>query len=165
MKLPVNTEKTKMVLCPRCGLKSAEGTEKCPDCGLLFQRLDIATNKDAKRKLLRWDREFIIRTKKLPSDVSYMKLLLFTIFLGIFGGHCYYVGRYLRGIMFTVNFLFAILCVVLNNYFLTVWNGNFLPIAGAIIGFVEIFWIWDIISVALKKFKVPVAIDLTTLEG
>ena len=35
--------------CPRCGLKSLKLQDSCPDCGLVFARLEIATNKDAKK--------------------------------------------------------------------------------------------------------------------
>ena len=152
--------KPKLSKCPRCGLLSPSQTPECPDCGLIFERLNMATNKDAKKKKLRGDREFIINTKKLPNDVSYIKLLLMAIFFGIFGGHCYYVGRYLRGIVFTLNIVFAIFLVIFNGYFLSLWYGLFMEFAAPIVGIITFMWLWDIMMIALKKFKVPVAIDL-----
>ena len=80
-----NKQKTRV--CPRCGIKVPEGIDTCPDCGLVFARLDVATNKEAKAKKKRGDREFIINSPKLPSDVSFVKLLLLCIFLGPVGAH------------------------------------------------------------------------------
>lgn len=153
-------KRPKMIKCPRCGLKMPDGTTSCEDCGLIFDRLKIATNEDAKRKKLRGDRKFIVNITTLPSDISYLKLLLFSIFLGIFGGHCYYVGRYLRGFLLTFNFVLLMAFAIFNNFFLTVWNGLFLEIVMPICGGILFVWFYDIVKIALKKFKVPVAIDL-----
>mgnify|MGYP005768136323 FL=1 len=136
-----------------------ESVEVCPDCGLVFSRLDIATNKDAKRKKKRGDRSFILKTTKIPSDVSYVKLLLLTIFTGLFGGHCFYVGRYLRGSVLLANFL-VVLCVAIFNAQLIAYSEVLVSTVCTICGFVMLLWFWDIFMVALKKFKIPVAIDL-----
>ena len=149
-----------MKLCPRCGLKVIESADECPDCHLNFARLALATNADAKRKIKRHDREFILRTHDLPSDVSYKKLLLLTIFLGMFGAHCFYVGRYLRGGMFVLNMVFAAICVIFNQQILAVDEGRLIELFGIIIGAILLCWIYDFIMVAIKRFKVPIAIDL-----
>ena len=146
--------------CPRCHLTMPEAAETCPDCGLSFDRLEIATNKDAKRKILRGDRDYIIRVRKIPSDVKYYKLLLIAIFLGFFGGHCYYVGRYLRGVMLTTNAVVGIFCVIFNSFFLSLWNGLLMEILGVIIGVFVLVWFFDLWLILFKKFKIPLAIDL-----
>ncbi len=156
----IRKRKQPMKKCPRCHIAVPEQADTCPDCSLSFDRLKIATNKDAKRKLLRNDREFIIRTSVLPSDIKRYKLLLVTIFLGFFGGHCFYVGRYLKGSIYLLNFLLAFFCVVFNNKVLAVWDGMLMEILGCIIGFFVLFWMLDIWLVIFKKFKVPIAIDL-----
>ena len=156
--------KPKFKTCLRCGLKNLENATECDDCGLIFARLEMATNQDAKRKKLRGDRDFIIKVKKLPSDVSFLKLLLYSIFLGVFGGHCYYVGRYLRGIMLTTNFVVMLILLIFNNFFLTVWNGTFYDIIMPFCGIILLCWIWDIFAILMKRFKVPVAIDLDEEE-
>ena len=148
-----------MKLCPRCGLKVIESADECPDCHLNFARLALATNADAKRKIKRHDREFILHTHELPSDVSYVKLLLLTIFTGLFGGHCFYVGRYLRGSVLLANFL-VVLCVAIFNAQLIAYSEVLVSTICTICGFVMLLWFWDIFMVALKKFKIPVAIDL-----
>ena len=137
-----------------------ETAPSCDDCGLKFDRLALATNADAKRKKLRGDRSFIVNVKSIPSDVSYVKLLLMAIFLGAVGGHCYYVGRYLKGAIYSVNILAMIFFVVFNSFFLSLWQGVFFDIVMPICGFILILWIMDIGAIIFKKFKIPVAIDL-----
>lgn len=150
----------KTQICPRCGLKCLEGVETCPDCGLVFSRLEIATNKDAKRKILRHDRDFIIRTSKLPKDVSKKRLVCYSIFFGAFGGHCFYVGRYLRGITLLINFLILFLFVIFNQSLIEINDGALLGVLTTICGLVLLMWPFDILMILTKKFKVPIAIDL-----
>lgn len=156
--------KPKMIKCPRCGLKNPPGSISCGDCELKFERLAIATNSDAKRKKLRGDRDYIIKVTDIPSDVSFIKLLMYTIFLGIFGGHCYYVGRYLRGAILTTNIVCMIAFVLFNNFFLHALYGHFLDIVMPFCGLILFMWLWDIFAVCTRKFKIPVAIDLKVDE-
>lgn len=151
-------QKTK--ICPRCGIKVLDNCEECPECGLVFSRLEIATNRDAKKKKLRHDRDFIINTKKLPKDVSFIKLLLLAIFLGPFGAHSFYVGRYLRGSVMLVDFLCILMLTIFNQQLMAVANGNLMSVFAIVCGFIELLWFVDIFLIATKQFKVPVAIDL-----
>ena len=147
-------------ICPRCGLKSLVLQDECPDCGLVFARLDIATNKDAKKLIHRRETDYVIKTSKLPKDVSYLKLLLLTIFTGVAGGHCFRVGRYWRGALLLINFLAIVMYVVFNAQLMAVDGGALLASLTTFSGIIEMVWMYDIIMVAMKKFKVPVAIDL-----
>lgn len=147
-------------ICPRCGLKSLKLQDSCPDCGLVFARLDIATNKDAKKLIKRRETDYVIKTSTLPKDVSYMKLLLLTIFTGILGGHCFRVGRYWRGGILLVNFLLLVSYVIFNSKLIAIDGGGLLATLATIGGLIMMLWVYDIIMVAMKKFKVPVAIDL-----
>lgn len=146
--------------CPRCSQKSLIGMESCPGCGLVFSRMEIATNKDAKRKIHRGDRDFIVYTSKLPSDVKFIKLLLFTIFLGLFGGHCFYVGRYWRAGLLLTNSIVLVLCTIFNASIVQLQEGMFIAAVATVCGLIMFVWVYDIFAVILKKFKVPVAIDL-----
>jgi hypothetical protein len=147
-------------ICPRCKIRLPEEVDTCPDCSLSFDRLSLATNKDAKRKIKRGERDYIIKTNKLPSDVKFHKLLLMSIFLGAFGGHCYYVGRYLRGVILTLNMALMLVCVIFNSSIVGVWNGVLIEILGIIVGIFLLVWMYDVWMVMMKRFKVPVAIDL-----
>lgn len=157
-------QRIRPIVCPRCGLKVPAGTAQCDDCGLVFERLEMASNKDAKRKIRRGDREYIIRTSKLPKDVKYWKLLLMVCFTGLAGGHCYYVGRYLRGAIFSVLLVLTIFCVVFNSYIIAFYPGWMELVGTIVIGPWGLWWLWDIFRVAIKKFKVPVAIDLQSQD-
>lgn len=150
----------KVKTCPRCGLQYMEGLVSCPDCGLIFSRLDHATNHDAKQKIKRFDFDYIIKTNKLPSDLSFIRLLLYSIFFGVFGGHCFYVGRYFRGGFLLINFLFFLCLAIFNSEIALVADGALLGVLSTICGFIMLLWIWDIIMIAIKRFKVPIAIDL-----
>ncbi len=152
--------KSDFVICPRCGLKNLISTESCPDCGLVFSRLKIATNKDAKRKIRRGDRDYIIRTSNLPSDVSRTKLILLTVFTGLFGGHCFYVGRYWRGMLLLLNFIALMMYVVFNTQLVAIDEGKLIAALSTISGIIMMVWAFDIVWVIMKKFKVPIAIDL-----
>ena len=149
----------KKKVCPRCGIKLPESCEVCSDCGLVFSRLNIATNKEAKNLQKRGEKDFIVYTSKLPSDVSYVKLLCLTIFTGLFGGHCFYVGRYLRASILLLNFLLDVFLVVFNSQIIA-FSQTLVGALSTLSGFIMFAWFWDIFMVAFKKFKVPVAIDL-----
>ena len=156
---------SKFHICPRCGLKSLTTSESCPECGLVFSRLEIATNKDAKKKIARHDKDFIIWTNKLPSDISRLKLLLLTIFTGVFGGHCFYVGRYWRGGLLLLNFVALVMFVVFNAQLIAFDEGKLLASLTTISGLIALVWVFDVVWVILKRFKVPIAIDLQGEEN
>ena len=145
--------------CPRCGNECLISQAKCDDCGLLFARLDEATNKAGKVRLARHQKEQVIYVKKCPQDVKKWKLILMTIFLGLFGGHYFYVGRWKIGLGWLCYF-FAVLFmgVIFNSYFLTVWSGQFFSIFGPITGVYTIIWLNDIRRVCFNSFKIPVSI-------
>ena len=153
-------EYNKIKTCPRCGLQYMEGLVSCPDCGLIFSRLKVATNSDAKKKIKLFDFDYIIKTNVLPSDVSFVRLLIYSIFFGCFGGHCFYVGRYFRGGLLLFNFLIVLFLAIFNSFFASIGNGALLGTLSTICGFVLLVWLWDILMIATKRFKVPVAIDL-----
>ena len=148
--------------CPRCGMKCLISAETCPDCDLVFSRIDFATNKDAKKKIARGDRDFIIHTSKLPSDVSFVKLLLLSIFTGLFGGHSFYVGKYLRGTIALVDTLILIMFTIFNNQLIAIDGGTLLGALATVCGLFMIMWPIDIVLIIMKKFKVPIAIDIDT---
>ena len=111
----------------------------------------------------RGEKDFIVYTSKLPSDVSYVKLLCLTIFTGLFGGHCFYVGRYLRASILLLNFLLDVFLVVFNSQIIA-FSQTLVGALSTLSGFIMFAWFWDIFMVAFKKFKVPVAIDLQNEE-
>lgn len=147
--------------CPRCNNKCLINQSKCEECGLIFSRLQYASNKAAKKKLIRFDRDFVIYTNQYPGDISYLKLILYTLILGLVGGQYYYVGKYIKGGIMTASFIYLIFCTVFNAQIMEYLAAEyfFLPI-----GFAAFSWIVSLIYVCTKRFKVPVMVDLPKVE-
>ncbi len=142
--------------CPRCGNKCLIAQESCEECGLIFSRLQFASNKAAKRKILHFDRDFVIYTNQYPKDVSWWKLILYTFLFGLVGGHYYYVGKYVKGGLMTAGFIYLIFCTIFNAELSAVLEaGAYIPI-----GVLAISWIVSLIFVCSKKFKVPVIVEI-----
>ncbi len=143
--------------CPRCGNKCLRQQETCEECGLIFARLEYASNKAAKRKIKHFDKDFVIYTNQYPNDMSWWKLLLLDFVTGIVGGHYYYVGKYWKGALMTTGFVYLVFCTIFNAPMveaLTTYYA-YLPI-----GVLGISWIVSLIYVAFKKFKVPVIVEV-----
>lgn len=148
--------------CPRCNNKCEKSLIICPSCSLNFNKLDIATNKEAKKALNEKDYSRVVYREGCPSDVSRVKLILLTIFLGFVGAHFYYVGRYKKGILYTCSFIIGVVYSLINsnlNPSGDAWEVfTLLAFVWAIVTFM---WINDIIKVCLNKFKIPVSISRT----
>ena len=145
--------------CPRCGNKCLNAQDRCDECGLLFSRLQYASNKAAKKKIRHFDKDFVIYTNQYPADVSWLKLLLLTFFTGLFGGHYYYVGKYLKGSLMSAGFVYLVFCTIFNAELVDALEttGAYFPI-----GILALAWIVSLVYVASKKFKVPVIVELPT---
>ncbi len=143
--------------CPRCGNKCLPAQEKCEECGLIFSRLQYASNKAAKRKLRKFDRDFIIYTNQYPKDVNWFYLILCTLFLGIFGGHYYYVGKYVKGGLMSVSFVYLVFCTIFNAEMVQYLETYYLYLP---IGIMALSWIVSLVYVCSKKFKVPVIVEV-----
>lgn len=133
---------------------------KCEECGLIFSRLEFATNKAAKNKIKKGDRDYILYTSNLPKDLSHTKLLIYTLFLGLFGAQYYYTGKYIKGILMSAMMAYAIVCVIFNAYLV-----NYLSILYVPIGVGVLAWIVSCVYVICKKFKVPVSIEVAETGG
>ena len=143
--------------CPRCSEKMPKNALKCSYCGLIFERLKWATNKAGKKMLKKKEKDKVVMVTDFPSDISRYKLLLIAIFLGIFGGHCYYVGRIKRGIYMTISGIVFVVGLVLSiNSMIPESINSLVQILVGILGFM---WIFDVFNICIKKFKVPVSID------
>ena len=155
--MSIRGRKTKK--CPRCGNECLLSQAKCDECGLLFARVEEATNKAGKIRLARHQKEMVLYVRRCPNDVKKWKLIIITIFLGLFGGHYFYVGRWKLGLTMLCYF-FAVLFmgVIFNAYFLTLWSGQFFSIFGPITGIYTLIWLNDITRVCFNRFKIPVSI-------
>ena len=149
--------RTDTVKCPRCGNKCIETQKKCDECGLVFARLKEATNAEAKKQFFARDRS-IVMTTTLPKDVNKIVLALLCAFLGPFGAHALYVGRYYRGFYMLIWGLLALVYVSVpypQDWMVQVMSS--FPIV-LFVGITTLFWFSDFILIVFGKFKVPVAL-------
>lgn len=142
--------------CPRCGERCLSTQNVCPECDLSFSRLKYASNKAAKKRLKKFDSDYIIYTNQYPSDVKFWKIVLLSVFLGMTGAHYYYVGKYVKGGLMTASFVYLLFCTIFNAelaYFLEQYFLYF-PI-----GVAAFAWVISVSYVAFRKFKVPVIVE------
>ena len=143
--------------CPRCGNKCLIAQERCEECDLVFSRMQYASNTEAKKKLRRFDRDFVIYTNQYPSDVSWWKLLLLTFLTGLVGGHYYYVGKYFKGGLMSAGFIYLVFCTIFNAQMVEAMEATLAYLPIGILGF---SWLVSLIFVCMKKFTVPVIVKM-----
>lgn len=147
--------------CPICDAK-LESDIFCKYCNITKDQIENASNKKVKQYRKEDKEDLIYFTNVIPKDVSRIKLLLYTIFLGIFGVHLFYVNRYKRGLYAAITLPVALLFQILSMTVLGFSNMVVLELIYEIsIGaftFSLIFWVSDIVSLIFKGFKVPVVL-------
>lgn len=147
--------------CPICDAKLESGIV-CKYCNVTKEQVENASNKKVK-EYRKTDREDLVYfTNVIPKDVSRVKLILYTIFLGIFGVHLFYVKRYKRGLYSVISFSVALFLQIISMFVVGFRSVVFLELLYEIsigaFAFSLLFWISDIIGVFIKKFKVPVVL-------
>ncbi len=151
--------------CPNCGAKFPKNANVCLHCGTEMNQLLTASNKAVSKAKKEYQPELIVYSSIFPSDLSYKNTLLLCIFLGLFGAHRYYTKQYISAILMTVFWSITLIFSAILGLF---WGGyltlnmdlylfesitSFVSIGGVV---VLIRWIYDIVLLALKKYKVPV---------
>ena len=142
--------------CPRCGTKHLEHDVRCTGCGLIFERLKLATNKDAKIAIKEGNGKDVVYIKDTPSDLKRSSLILYTIFLGFFGAHCFYVGRYKKAFLMLAFGLVSIIACYLSIKSITPTSIKTLLML--ITGIQTFMWLFDVVDVCIFRFKIPVYI-------
>lgn len=145
--------------CPRCDTKNNFSAIRCCDCGLIFSRVEEGSNKLAKGLILAGKKEHTVKARMFPKDVSKKKFLLLCGFLGLFGAHNFYVGRYFKAVFALV---FGMMAVILTAI------GYLLPFLDTLMSFVSIpigidtlLWMWDFVDGCFNKYRIPVAVDFS----
>ncbi len=146
--------------CPICGAKLYQ-KQVCPYCKITDDQILGASNKKVKEYRKNGDKDLICFTTVVPPDVSRLKLILFTIFLGWLGVNHYYVLRYIRGTFSLLSFVLSVVLfsIALANkvsasfaqIFMIVYDIAFFMMAINLV-----MWVTDIIAVIFKGFKIPV---------
>ncbi len=147
--------------CPRCDMKMPKEVMVCPKCRLNFVKFDQATNQEAKAALKLGEKERVLYRKGCSKDIKRWKLLLITIFLGLFGGHNYYVGKTRRGVFFTIFFIIGLINIIITDVLNLRPSGDLWEVFTFLVliwGVVIFMWVIDIVKVALNRFKIPVSL-------
>ena len=150
--------------CPRCDTKAKINQPKCEMCGLVYARMTYATNREAKKALRKRQKHLVVYDKTLPKDINKWKLFCMALFLGLFGGHRFYVGKIKGGIYSIVAIMMLFISVSLPQSWWAVWYLSlviwiFIFPAGPNV----VWWVWDWIAILSNKYKVPVAIEEANL--
>lgn len=147
--------------CPICGAKMVQG-ELCKYCGVTSNQVKMASNKKVSEYRKNDMSDLIYFTTNIPSDVNRLKLLLFTIFLGVLGVNHFYVKRNIRGIYSVVSDFFGIFMLILKIAIGTIASSLFFQLIYEIfftmLAINVLLWIFDIMNVIFKNFKVPVVL-------
>lgn len=146
-----------------CGAKLV-AKQICPYCKITDEQITSASNKKVKEYRKSGKKDLICYTNVIPNDLSKLKIILFTIFLGWCGVNHLYVSRPVRGTFSIVatagSFITLLLGAVLkitSNAGLLIYN-IFYTIFFYMMAFNVIMWVFDIIAVICKGFKVPVVL-------
>lgn len=149
--------------CPRCNTKNLKTNYRCEECGLIFGRVENGSNKLAKQYILTHQKDMVIKAPMFPKDVSKKKFLLLSGFLGFFGAHNFYVGRFFKAIFQLVCGVIVALLAELGGLIASLdVVVSFLSIPAGINAF---FWLNDFIMGIFNKYKIPVAVDFIKGEN
>lgn len=144
--------------CPRCKQKTYANMPQCPNCKLIFARLKYASNQEAKRAIVNNEKEKVILTNQFPSDLKRWLAGVLCACCGFLGLHNFYVGRYYKAAFsFLFSLLFMVLLLVLEPTVQTYLFKTWLLIPAALVFY---FWFYDLILIAINKYKVPIALKL-----
>lgn len=152
----------------RCPICNARMPKKmiCPYCKVRGEQVVYGSNIEAKKLIKNRIDEDVVFSKTRPYDVNKTKMLLFTIFLGLFGVHNYHVGRIYRGIIFNIGISLLLVASLFIELNMRNWGSvvvenvcRGVSVLGVI---VFMCWILDIFAVWLGYFKYPV--KLATIE-
>ncbi len=147
--------------CPRCNTKVPKGVIRCPKCQLDYNKFDLATNAEAKRAMRMGEHDRVLMRKGYPTDVKKWQFVLLTIFLGYTGANYYYIGRYKRGLFYTVFFIFGLVYAVLSTKINVTPSGDLFQVFYFLVliwGLVLVFWLFDIMNAVFNRFKIPVSL-------
>ena len=150
--------------CPVCGAKLV-AKQICPYCKITDDQILEASNRKVKEYRKTGNKDLICYTNVIPKDVSKLKLILYTIFLGWFGINHLYVLRPIRGIFSIIATAGSMGILILGiavsiptegffyALYMILYNVLFYSMAINVI-----IWVLDIIAVIFKTFKVPVVL-------
>ena len=113
----------------------------------------------AKQLILAGKGDETVKAKQFPKDVSKKKFLLLCGFLGFWGAHNFYVGRYVKAVIALILGLITIVLVATSSIIPNL--DKVMSYFSVPIGINTIIWLWDFIDGTISKYRIPVAVDFT----
>lgn len=146
--------------CPRCNCKVHVDFGRCGNCGLNFIKFNSATASEAKSAFRMGEKERVLYTSQVPSDINRWVFLISCILGGWFGLHYFKLGKIWRGLFQLIGFMLGVIYsyVTIKFNILTGYIGNLLLVGGIIWASGAIIWFFDTIKILFKKFKYPVSL-------
>ena len=146
--------------CPRCNSKVHVDFGRCGNCGLNFIKFNSATAEEAKSAFRMGEKERVLYTKQVPSDINRLSFFITCLLGGWFGLHYFKLGKLWRGLFQLIGFGLGIL----YSYFTVKYNirfgylANLLLVGGIIWASSVIIWMMDTVRIVFKRFKYPVSL-------
>ena len=151
------------MICPKCYAKIKPEQIKCHNCGFDLRLMQDATNKAAKKAKRSVYKDDVLYTTQTPPDVKRKKLILLSIFLGLFGAHHFYVGKIWQGLymLFSTVIGLSLSSVILAYGIIDANNVIYQIYQFALVfqGLAVIFWVVDMVKIFLRRYKIPVYRD------
>ena len=146
--------------CPRCNFKTPKDIARCGNCGLNFIKFENATNSEAKTAFRLGEKERVLHSKKIPSDINKWQIFLMSLFGGLFGLHYFKVGKIWRGLFQVLGFVSAFIyaCLAIKFNIRVGYLGNLIFVIGLIWLSSFIIWWADTFSILFNRFKYPVSL-------
>ena len=146
--------------CPRCRKKVPSDFGRCGNCCLNFAKFESATCAEAKSAFRMGEKERILYSSHIPSDINKWKMFFICLLGGWFGLHYFSLGKKWRGIFQIVGFCLSFI----YTYFAVIRNirvgflANFILALGIIWLSSVLIWFSDTISILFNRFKYPVSL-------
>ena len=160
-------ERRRKKKCPRCGYKTLLEAEVCASCGLKYSLIQHLSNQRAKQEIKAKHKQNVLYVTTMPEDVSKKKFWLLFAFLGVFGAHNIYIGKYGRGYYTLVTAICSLLAFLVYEFafFQYGWVAasavEYYFTAPVITFYVFGLLVWfnDSISLIFRNFKYPATLS------
>ena len=149
--------------CPICGAKMVN-KQLCPYCKIIDKQVYGASNKKVKQCRKTDNKDLIYYTTVIPSDVNKVALWLFTIFLGWCGVNHFIINRPVRAWYSVLSTVISFIMTFVNLFadpktLAGEWIIYFIYFGVMICMAVNVvMWVFDMISLLFKGFKIPVVL-------
>ena len=105
------------IKCPYCKTPIKKFTKTCTQCGVTKDQIFEGSNLEAKAIIEgKAPKAKVLMVRRRPSDIDFTRLILLAVFGGLFGAHCFYVGRRKRGYFMMISFFVFILSAIIFSH-------------------------------------------------